>query len=319
MRSTRPPSELPFELPALRLALRVADLGSVAAAARERDLLPATATAAVRRLEAQLGVALFARNTRALKVTAEGQAFLDRVREALGLLDQGAAELHAPLREVRGSLRIAVSNDLGLHVMRPLFDQFLERHPQVQLELLVSDRLSDIGREPVDAALRYGEPRGADQIVRPLVDNSAVLVAAPAYLQRAGTPRDLAALAQHDGIALRSSGRPGHRWSLLQGGRRVEVQPRVRRTADNGLLSRLWALDGHGIALKSRLDVADDLLSGRLVRVLPEVQGPPYPLVMVLVRGPHLSARMRALADYLQPALQACAARVTDEALAAMR
>jgi DNA-binding transcriptional LysR family regulator len=305
-----------IELSALRLALRVAELGSVAAAAREADLLPATATAAVRRLEGLLGAPLFTRSTRALKVTPEGELFLARARDAVALLDQGAAELHAPMTQVRGTIRLSVSNDLGTQVVRPLLDEFLRQHPQVQLELQVADRVSDIGREPVDAALRYGLPQGAEQIVRPLAEhNTAVLVASPAYLERAGVPRRLEQLQDHEAIGLRIGGRPGHVWHLLHRGRAVDVRPRVRRTADNGLMARLWALDGHGIALKSRLDVAADLVSGRLVRVLPDVESAAYPLVLVLARGSHLSARMRALADFLRPAVQALAASVSDEAL----
>ena len=314
-----PTPQLPLELPSLRLALRVAELGSVAAAAREADLLPATATAAVRRLETQLGAALFTRNTRALKATVEGGLFLERARHALALLDQGTAELHAPLTQVRGTLRLSVSTDLGLHVLRPMLDEFMALHPQLQLELRVGDRVSDIGREPVDVALRYGAPTSGEQIVRLMADNTAVLVASPAYLARAGTPHDPTELAAHHGIVLRLSGRPGHVWTLFRGEESVDVQPRVRRSADNGLLARLWALDGHGVVLKSRLDVADDLLSGRLVRVLPGYDSQPYPLTMVFARGTHLSARMRALADFLHPRLQALAASVSDAALASLR
>lgn len=310
------PALPPLELPSLRLALRVAELGSVAAAAREVDWLPATATAAIRRLEAQLGATLFTRSTRALKPTPEGQLFLDRTRHALALLDQGTAELHAPLSQVRGTLRLAVSVDLGLTVLRPLLDEFLAAHPALQLDMQVSDRLSDIGREPADAALRYGPPASGEQIVRPMADNTAVLVASPAYLARAGTPHSVGELAAHTGIALRLASRPGQLWSLRVNDDAVQVQPRWQRAADNGLLARLWALDGHGIALKSRLDVADDLLAGRLVRVLPGVEGPDYPLHLVFARGTHLSARMRALADFLRPRLQARADAVTDEALA---
>jgi DNA-binding transcriptional LysR family regulator len=311
-----PTPQLPLELPSLRLALRVAELGSVAAAAREADLLPATATAAVRRLETQLGAALFTRNTRALKATVEGAQFLERARHALALLDQGTAELHAPLTQVRGTLRLSVSTDLGLHVLRPMLDDFMLLHPQLQLELRVGDRVSDIGREPVDVAVRYGVPASGEQIARLMAANTAVLVASPAYLERAGTPRNPTELAQHQGIVLRLSGRPGHVWTLFHGDRSVDVAPRVRRAADNGLLARLWALDGHGIVLKSRLDVADDLLAGRLVRVLPGYDSQPYPLTMVFARGTHLSARMRALADFLRPRLHALADSVTDTALA---
>jgi len=292
-----------LELPALRLALRVADLGSVAAAARELDMLPATATAAIRRMESHLKVKLFARSSRALRATPEGEQFLARVREALLLLDHGVSELHAPMSQVRGVLRLGVSTDLGTQVIRPLLDEFLQLHPLIQLDILVSDRVADLGREPVDAAIRYGEPAQADQIVRHMADNTAILVASPAYLQRAGMPLSVADLAAHDGIALRLSGRPGHVWKLLDHGSPVEVRPRVRRVADNGLMTRLWALDGHGIALKSRLDVAADRAAGRLVQVLPKVESAPYPLVLALAQGTHLSARMRVLGDFLKSRL----------------
>ena len=313
-----PAAQLPMELPTLRLALRVAELGSVAAAAREAELLPATATAAIRRLEAQLGALLFTRHTRALKATPEGAQFLERARHALALLDQGTAELHAPMTQMRGTVRLSVSTDLGLQVLRPLLDEFLALHPALQLELRISDRVSDIGREPADVALRYGVPSSAEQIVRRMADNTAVLVAAPSYLERAGWPREPADLSRHQAIALRLASRPGPAWRLVpaRGGEAVEVPTQGRRIADNGLLARLWALDGHGIVLKSRLDVADDLLAGRLARVLPGWQSEPYPLNMVFARGTHLSARMRALADFLRPRLAARAASVSDEALA---
>jgi DNA-binding transcriptional LysR family regulator len=292
------------ELAALRLALRVADLGSVAAAARELNQLSATATAAVRRLEAQLGVRLFTRSSRALRPTPEGAAFLARSREALALIDQALGELHAPLTQVRGVLRLGVSADLGSYVIRPLLDEFLQTHPALQLELTIADRISDLGREPVDAAIRYGVPEQADQIVRPLLaDNHAILVASPAYLKRAGTPRRVEDLAEHEGIGLRLASRPGHRWPLLERGQPVTVRLRVRRSVDNGLVARQWAVDGHGIALKSRLDVAADLAAGRLVQVLPQLQSPPYPLQLVLARGTHLSARMRVLGDFLRARL----------------
>lgn len=299
------PSVTGLELPALQLALRAAELGSVAAAAREVDMLPATATAAIRRLEAQLGAVLFTRSSRALRATPEGEAFLQRARDALGLLGDGVAELREPLAQVRGLLRLGMPSDLGTRVLRPLLDEFLGLHPALQLELQVSDRLSDLAREPVDAALRYGEPLQPGMIVRRLADNARILVASPAYLARAGTPRQADDIAGHEGIALRVAGRPGHAWSVQDGDRTLMLRPRVRRTADNGLVAREWALAGHGIAMKAALDVADDLDAGRLVQVLPHLRSQPYPLVLALAAGTHLSARVRALGDFLLERLAA--------------
>lgn len=300
-----PQADTPLlELPALQLALRVAELGSVAAAARERDLLPATATAAIRRLEAQLGAALFTRSSRALRATPEGELFLQRARDALALLDDGVVALREPLAQVRGVLRLAMPSDLGGRVLRPLLDDFLALHPALQLELQVGDRLSDLAREPVDAALRYGEPQQPGLVVRRLADNERILVASPAYLARRGMPERPQDIAAHDGIALRIAGRPGHPWTLLDGEQPLTLHPQVRRTSDSGLVTREWALDGHGIAFKSRLDVADDLAAGRLLRVLPALRSAPYPLVLALAGGTRLSARVRALGDFLQARLR---------------
>lgn len=293
------------ELATLRLVLRVADLGSVAAAAREANQLAATATAAVRRLEAHLGARLFARSSRALKATPEGEAYLQRVREALALLDLGGGELLQPMTQVRGRLRPAVSTDLGTQLLRPLLDEFMRLYPHLTLEVAVGERLADLGREPVGAAIRYGTPAQPGQIHRVLVaDNEAILVAAPSYLARAGTPQTVAELSEHEGIGLRVGSRWGLRWKLIDDGAAVTVQPRVRRSADNGLLARLWALDGHGIALKSRLDVAADIAEGRLRRVLPSLSSGPYPLMLALAPGGHLTARTRALGDFLQSRLR---------------
>lgn len=294
-----------LDLGALRLALRVAELGGVAAAAREQGLLNATATAAIRRLEQQLGARLFMRSSRALRPTPEGEAFLQRCLAALSAVDEAAAELRAPLTQVRGLLRLGVPTDLGTQVLRPLLDEFMALHPQLQLDLAIGDRVADLAREPVDAAIRYGDA-APGQIVRPLVpDNHAILVAAPAYLRRAGTPKRLDELAAHEMIGLRIASRPAHRWSLLDAGKPVTLSARVRRSTDSGLVARQWAVAGCGIALKSRLDVAADLAAGHLVQVLPQVRSRPYPLVLALARGTHLSARMRALGDFLQRRLQA--------------
>lgn len=293
-----------LDLGALRLALRVAELGGVAAAAREQGLLNATATAAIRRLEQQLGARLFMRSSRALRPTPEGEAFLQRCLAALSAVDEAAAELRAPLTQVRGLLRLGVPTDLGTQVLRPLLDEFMGLHPQLQLDLAIGDRVADLAREPVDAAVRYGDA-APGQIARPLVpDNHAILVAAPAYLRRAGTPKRLDDLAVHEMIGLRIASRPAHRWALLDSGKPVILKARVRRSADSGLVARQWAVAGCGIALKSRLDVAADLAAGHLIHVLPQVHSPPYPLVLALARGTHLSARMRALGDFLQRRLQ---------------
>jgi DNA-binding transcriptional LysR family regulator len=113
----------------------------------------------------------------------------------------------------------------------------------------------------------------------------------------------VAELAAHKLIGLRVAGRSWLHWKMFDNGVPVRIAGHVRRSADNGLLARLWALDGHGIVLKSRLDVAHDLAAGRLRQVLPGVSSGPYPLVLALAPGAHLNARTRAFGDFLRDRL----------------
>lgn len=290
----------------LELLLRAAELGSLTAAARALDCSPAAASAAVKRQEAEWGVPLFVRSTRSLRPSAEGERLLPHLRQALHALQQGRAAVQAQHRALRGELQLALPSDLGRHVLLPWLEAFQQRHPQLALRLHLSDRNSDLVRTPMDVAIRYGAPDAATQVALPLApDNRRVLVAAPGWLARHGSPATPEALGRCEALRFMLGGEVPPAWPLCIEGRWLQVPVQGRRSANDGEVVRRWALAGLGIAYKSRLDVAADLAAGRLVQVNPHWRGEPSPLALVVPARRQLTPAVRQLRDWLRERLDA--------------
>ena len=174
----------------LGIFVRSAALGSFTAAAREADLLPGQAAEAVKRLERELDVRLFARTTRSLRLTAEGEQYLPSALIALEALRHGRDNLRQESAQLSGTLQVAAPSDLGRNVLLPWLTAFRREHPQLNLRFFLSDQIADLFRDPVDIAIRYGLNADANYVALPLAPwNRKVLVASPEYLRRRGTPR----------------------------------------------------------------------------------------------------------------------------------
>ena len=293
----------------LVLFARSAALGAFSAAAREADLLPGQASAAIQRLERELGVRLFARSTRSLRLTAEGERYLPHAQAALDSLHAGRAQLQDEARELSGVLQVAAPSDLGRQVLLPWLTDFRRAHPQLQLRLFFSDRVSDVFRDPVDVAVRYSPAADASYVALPLAPhNRRVAVAAPAYLARRGAPQVPAELAQHDCLSFTLSGRPHDRWSFHDGAQRQVVPVRGPIQCDDGEVAHRLALAGEGIVYKSWLDVAHDVGAGRLVPLLTPWQGEAAPLHLVCPHRGQYSAAVQRLHQALRPPLEALSA-----------
>lgn len=152
----------------LQLFVRAADLGSLSAAARVMDLSPAVASAALKRIEQQLGTRLLARSTRSLRLTAEGEGFLEYARASLSALDDGRRLLASGQDHVSGVLQLSAPSDFGRNQLLPWLDEFQQQHPQLNVRLLLGDRIADLFRQPVDIALRYGEPEDSSLVALPI-------------------------------------------------------------------------------------------------------------------------------------------------------
>lgn len=285
-----------LQLNQLQLFLRLADAGSLSAAARQLQLTPAAASASLKRLEAALRVRLVERSTRSLRLTAEGELLREHAQRSLGALDDALALLGAQRERLEGEIHLAAPSDLGRTVLGPMLDDFLARHPGLRLALHLSDAMHDLRRERVDVALRYGVLRDSGLVARHLHTTTRVPVAAPAYLAAHGTPAHPSELERHNCLVLNPGGRPALTWSFARG---VQVRVQGNRRADDGALVRQWALEGRGIALKARLDVREDLRAGRLVELLPGWAGESLPLQAILPDNRHVSLRVRRLVDEL--------------------
>lgn len=280
----------------LTLFVRAAALGSFSSAAREASLAPGQVSVAIQRLEEQLGIRLFARSTRSLKLTEEGARYLPYAEEALAMLREGREQLHGESRALQGTLRVAAPSDIGRNVLLPWFSDFREQHPDLVLKVFLSDSVADVFRDPVDIAIRYGVPDNASYVALPLAaDNRRVLVASPSYIAEHGQLRTLDDLVSHQCLLYSLSGKTYDRWIFPAPEGRRQITVRGGLMCDDGDVARRWAVDGRGIAYKSWLDVRDDVVSKRLDVLLPEQPGELAPLSLVCPHRRQFSPAVREL------------------------
>jgi DNA-binding transcriptional LysR family regulator len=287
----------------LTVFVRTADRGSLSAAARELEISPALARAAVKRLEGELKLRLFARTTRSLRLTEEGEHYLRHAREALRLLKEGHDALIQGQETLGGTLKISMPSDLGRNMVVGWLDAFQAQYPRVSLQLSISDRVSDMYRQPVDIAIRYGAQEDSSLIALPLApENRRVLVASPDYIKHHGKLNTLDDLARHNCLRFMLEDVIHDRWSFY---REAQSEAEVihvngNRSADDADVVRRWAVAGVGIAYKSRLDLSADIRAGRLQVLLPDVLGEPTPLNMLCMHRSQISPTVLQLRDFLR-------------------
>ena len=288
------------DLKDLRIFMSVCRLKSMSACAREMDLSRAVVSASLKRLEADLDTLLLVRSTRSLRLTAEGKLFLEKCRDAVELLDQAYADIHHKTVDFSGTIRMSAPSDLGRNVILPWIDEFMRKHPQLELTLELSDTLADLYSYPVDLALRYGEPRDSNLIAIPIsLENRILACASPAYLKRHGTPREPQDLLEHNCLCQGLSGTLQDRWPLPSAGK-IAVDVSGNRRCKDGDVTRRWAVAGEGIAIKSLLDVAYDLRGERLVEVDLGWGFQAFPLYMLCAERRLLSPMIQAMAEHLK-------------------
>ncbi|MDG2524085.1 LysR family transcriptional regulator [Stenotrophomonas sp. HITSZ_GD] len=294
----------------LALFVRTAALGSFSATARETGQTPGQVSAAVARLEHTLDLRLFARTTRSLRLSAEGERYLPYAQSVLATLREGEEALHGAESALQGRLQIAAPSDLGRHALLGWLAEFRQLHPRLEWRLLLSDQVADLFRDPVDVAIRLGRLDDADYVALPLAsENRRVLVAAPSYLARRGTPASLDALREHDCLLYQLGRRAHDRWAFQVDGRRQVVTVRGTLVCDDAEVVRRWAVAGEGITYKSWLDVSDDVDAGRLVPLFPQ-HGESLPLQLACPHRKQFSAVVRELHAFLAERCAARAARL---------
>ncbi|WP_176053249.1 LysR family transcriptional regulator [Paraburkholderia caribensis] len=297
----------------LALFIRTAALGSFSNAAREADLLPGQVSAAIQRLERELDIRLFARSTRSLRLTAEGEGYLPYAHEVLAVLQAGHERIHDEQRALQGTLKIAAPSDLGRNVLLPWITEFREAHPKLSLKLFLSDHLTDVYRDPVDIAIRYGVAENASYVALPLAENNRrVLVASPSYINRFGRPKKLDELLMHQCLPYALGGRAYDKWNFPADGVRRQVAVKGVLQCDDADIARRWAIDGRGIAYKSWIDVCRDVQAGMLEVLIPDQPGEAVPLSLVCPHRKQFSPAVRQLYGELRGRITALASALND-------
>ncbi|MGO4380807.1 LysR family transcriptional regulator [Pseudoduganella sp. RAF19] len=285
----------------LSVFVSTADHGSLSAAARILDISPAMASAALKRLEGELKLRLFARTTRSLRLTDEGEHYLRHAREALRLLKEGHETLIGK-DAFSGTLKISFPSDVGRNVILPWLDKFQAQYPGVSYQINVSDRRADMTRLPVDLAIRYGKLEDSSLVAMPITaDNRRVLVASPEYVRQHGRLNTLDDLRRHNCLRFALEDMIYDRWAFApQNGEASVVQVSGNRWTNDSDLVRRWAVAGLGIAYKSRLDMTADLKAGRLQVLLPEIAGEEVPLQLVCQHRSQVTPIVIQLRDFLR-------------------
>ncbi|MBB3904094.1 DNA-binding transcriptional LysR family regulator [Methylobacterium brachythecii] len=269
---------------------------------------PPAVTQRLRALEERLRVHLVDRSGRQLTLTDEGELLAERGRLVLEDLEDLDDAIATRRGQVRGHLRVIASLGFGRRHVAPVASQFQEDHPELKIDLILSDRLGGIPTSGWDLAVHVGEldHTASSLVMRHLAPNERWACAAPDYLHRNGTPGEPDALHAHACIALRENDEDVTLWRFgsihgLSVGS-VRIEPRL--SSNDGDVVRGWALAGRGIIVRSEWDVAEDVREGRLVRVLQEFALPAAPVVALLgSRRQARAARTGRFLDALQAAL----------------
>ncbi|CAI0918036.1 LysR family transcriptional regulator [Serratia quinivorans] len=290
------------KLNAMQTFVRVAELGSLSAAARDLGLTQPAVSQQIAGLEQQLRAQLLFRSTRAVTLTDAGAGYYRQIKPILAAVGEAEEVLHGQNLRLQGSLRIHAPTGFGQQHLTPLAIAFQQQHPQLNIELLLDDRRADVIGEGIDVAIRFGELSSPGTVARRLGELQRILVASPAYLAAQGEPQTLAELATHPHI--RYSGLSDADTLTLigpHGTEMVELRPVFRA---NNTFSLMAAIEsGLGIGGAQRPLIGRQLASGALVPILPAWRYPPMALHAVYPAARFIPGKVRAWVEYLLTAL----------------
>lgn len=287
------------KLDALRVFCAVVEAGGFALAADRLGLSTTAVSRHVAQLETQLGVRLIHRTTRRMRPSDEGIAYYERCTQLLADLEEADALASGTALRPHGRLRITAPIALATLRLAPALAEFSRQHPQLTLDLVLSDHLVDLTEEGIDMAIRIGRIGSDNLVARRIAETELLLAASPDYLARAGTPQTLDDLSRHDCLTY-SHERNGNHWSFAEpGGEERQVRIAGRINANNGALLAEMAVAGCGITRAPCFILGPLIERGVLTRVLPMLPRQTLAIHAVYPTRRHLSAKVRALADFL--------------------
>ena len=243
---------------------------------------------------------LLVRTTRKITLTHEGSAFLENCQRLLADLANAEASVSAGGVKASGYLRITAPAGFGRRHVAPLVPRFVASHPDVNVSLNLSDRVVDLVNEGFDCAVRVGDLPDSNLVSVRLADNRRLCVATPAYLKRAGTPKQPAELSRHECLTLSSDASQTRGWAFAVDGVVTHLRPAGRIDCSDGQVLHDWCVSGLGIAWRSTWEIEQEIASGQLVSVLDEFAAPSNGIFAVFAHAKHLPLRVRLWIDFLK-------------------
>lgn len=292
----------PVQLGSIELFCKAAELGSFTAAAEALGLTPAAVSRSISRLETRLGVRLFVRTTRQIRLTDDGELYRAQCQQALEQIAEAERTITGNQQVPSGVLRISAPTTYAHYRLLSLLPGFTAAYPMIDIELDISNRNIDFIEEGYDLAIRLGEPRDSRVIARRLEDATVGVFASPAYLKRHGTPRTLEDLGKHDCIqfVLPSTGRAVPWIFKDRSGGDVDFSFRGRQRVHGDVLGCInLARAGGGICQSYHFIAKEALERGELVEILRTAGGRSRPFSILYPQNRHMSARVRAFVDFL--------------------
>lgn len=291
-------------LRAFEVFATVVTRGGFARAADALDTSPANVTRYVAELEAHLGTRLLNRTSRRVSLTEAGEALYERVRAIIDDVAEAEAAATASAAGARGRLRINAPLVFGIRHLAPLWPRFMAQHPEVELDIALTDRVVDIVEEGYDLGIRISRGGSQAYVSRKLATSRNICCASPAYLAKHGAPKTPADLAGHGCVIYGYAPEPDV-WTFLDandGEQRVRVGTRLR--TNSGDTARLVALAGEAITWQPSFLIGEDLSAGALVPLLPDWRLPDIDILALYASRRHLSAKVRVMVDFLSDAFR---------------
>jgi DNA-binding transcriptional LysR family regulator len=283
----------------------VAKLKSLSGAARALDLTPPAATKRLGLMEQRLGARLVNRTTRSVSLTPEGETYLHYATQIVGQVRQMEEAIAGARSDPQGLLRVNATLGFGRTTIAPLVSEFAKRFPHIEIQFEVTDRPVDLVEEAFDMAIRFGTLPDSRLNARRIMSNRRFLCASPKYLERFGMPERVEDLVRHRCIVHRQNDDAYGVWRFLQGDHTEALKVKGMLSSNDGDIVLRWALDGHGILIRSEWDLAKYVQSGRLKLVLPNVVLPSADLFVYYPSQRNQTARARAFIDFLIKHFQA--------------
>ncbi|WP_211451025.1 LysR family transcriptional regulator [Collimonas antrihumi] len=285
-------------LTSMQMFVRVVEKGGFSAAAEDARISPTMVGKHVRQLEDQLGVRLLNRTTRRQSLTEIGQLYFERCKQALLEIEAADASVKQMQLLPRGVLRVTAPATFGGQMLTAVVRAYLERYPDVELDLSLNDRVVDLVEEGFEVAIRIGALPDSSLIARPLQPYRAMVCAAPEYLARCGTPQTPQQLVKHNCLSF-AHGNRYNLWQFSQAGVRQEIEVHGNFRANNGLALRTAALNGIGIIMQPEALLRDEVSAGRLQRLLVDYELEHRPMHIVVASNRKMTPKLKSFIEFV--------------------